>query len=119
MQHAIISRINKPAAVVRLYAAPTHSRKYIQFSLCYIIQALLGINALRSFFMPLAAPETLLRVTGPLSEASTAAAHNLALAHQLGAKLRAIERQVDIKVDTVKGSLWRVHALKVFFEVLA
>jgi hypothetical protein len=57
--------------------------------------------------------------TLPLSEASTAAAHNLALAHQLGTEFGAIQSQVDIKVDAVKGSLRRVHSLKVLLKVLA
>lgn len=60
-----------------------------------------------------------LRIRSLLPEAGTAATHDLALANQLGAELRTVEGQVDIKVDPVKGSLWRVHTLKVLFEVLA
>ncbi len=54
-----------------------------------------------------------------LSESCTAAAHNLALADQLGAELGPIKRQVDVEVHTVKGTLRCVHALKVLLQVLA
>lgn len=51
----------------------------------------------------------------PLSESSRAAAHNLSLADQFGAQLRAVQSEVDVKVDAVECPLGSVHALKVFF----
>lgn len=53
-----------------------------------------------------------------LSEAGAAAAHDLALADQLGAELGAIEGEVDVKVHPVERALGRVHALKVLLQVL-
>lgn len=54
-----------------------------------------------------------------LPEPCRAAAHDLALAHELGVELGTVEREVDVKVHAVEGALWSVHALKVLFEVLA
>ena len=54
-----------------------------------------------------------------LPEPRSAAAHNLSLTDQLGAKLRPIQRQVNVEIHPVERALWRVHALKVLFEVLA
>ncbi len=54
-----------------------------------------------------------------LPEPRAAATHNLALAHQLGAELGAVQRQVDVEVDAVEGALLRVHALKVLLQVLS
>jgi hypothetical protein len=53
-----------------------------------------------------------------LPEASRATTHNLTLAYQLSIELGSIKREVDVKVDAVKGTLWGIHALKVLFEVL-
>ena len=53
------------------------------------------------------------------SEAGRAATHDLALAHELGVELGAVESEVDVEVDAVKGTLGSVHALEVFFEVLS
>ena len=52
-------------------------------------------------------------------EPRTAAAHNLALANQFGAEFRSVECEIDVEVDAVEGTLWRVHALKVLLEILA
>jgi len=41
------------------------------------------------------------------------------LTDELGIKLGAVECEVNIKVNPVKDTLGRVHALKVFFEILA
>jgi len=54
-----------------------------------------------------------------LSEASSAAAHDLALADELGIEFGSVEREVDIKVDAVESTLRGIHAFKVFFEVLS
>ena len=54
-----------------------------------------------------------------LSEASSAAAHDLALADQLGVELGAIESEVDVEVDTIERALWGVHTLEVLLEVLS
>lgn len=54
-----------------------------------------------------------------LPETRAAASHDFTLAHQLSTELRAVQCQVNIKVDSVKSSLRRVHALKVLFEILA
>ena len=54
-----------------------------------------------------------------LSEPCRAAAHDLALAHELGVELRTIKREVDVEVHAVEGALWGVHALEVLLEVLA
>ena len=56
---------------------------------------------------------------GRLSESRCAAAHDLALAYQLGVELGAVEREVDVEVDAVEGALWGVHALEVLLEVLS
>lgn len=56
---------------------------------------------------------------GRLSETRCAAAHNLALADELGVELRAVEREINVEVDAVEGALWSVHALEVLLEVLA
>jgi hypothetical protein len=47
-----------------------------------------------------------------------ATAHDFALADKFGIELRSVECEVDVEVDAVKGTLGRVHAFKVFFEVL-
>jgi len=54
-----------------------------------------------------------------LSEACCAPSHDLTLAHQLGIELGSIKCEVDIKVNTVERALWRIHAFKVLFQVLA
>ena len=56
--------------------------------------------------------------TRRLSEAGAAAAHDLALADELGAELGAVEREIDVEVYPVERPLRRVHALKVLLEVL-
>ena len=56
---------------------------------------------------------------GQLSESRCAAAHDFALAYQLGVELGAVEREVDVEVHTVESALRRVHALEVLFKVLA
>ena len=52
-------------------------------------------------------------------EARGAAAHDLALADELGVELAAVEGEVDVEVDAVEGALRGVHALEVLLEVLA
>ena len=54
-----------------------------------------------------------------LSEARGAAAHDFALADELGVELAAVEGEVDVEVDAVEGALRRVHALEIFFEIFA
>jgi hypothetical protein len=54
-----------------------------------------------------------------LPEPGCAATHDLSLAHKLSVELGTVQCEVDIEVDTVEGTLGRVHALKVLFEVLA
>jgi hypothetical protein len=54
-----------------------------------------------------------------LLESRSAAAHNFALANKLGTELRTVQRQVNIKVDTVECALGCIHALKVLLEVLS
>ena len=56
---------------------------------------------------------------GRLSESRCAAAHDLALAHQLGVEFGAVQREVDVEVDAVECALRGIHALKVLLEVLA
>lgn len=65
--------------------------------------------------------QTSLLVTFSISlpETRAAASHDFTLADQLSTKLRAIQCQVNIKVDAVKRSLRRVHTLKVLFKILA
>ena len=63
--------------------------------------------------------ETPRRHATKLPKPGGAAAHDLALAHELGVEFRTVEGEVDVKVDAVEGTLGRVHALKVLFEVLA
>lgn len=53
-----------------------------------------------------------------LPEPGRAASHDFALAHEFGVELGAVEREVDVKVDAVEGTLGRVHALKVLLKVL-
>ena len=54
-----------------------------------------------------------------LSETRSAATHDLPLADEFGTELGPVQRQVDIEVDSVEGSLGGVHALEVLLEVLA
>jgi hypothetical protein len=56
---------------------------------------------------------------GQLSESRCAAAHDLALAHQLGVEFGPVQREVDVEVDAVECALRGVHALEVLLEVLA
>lgn len=56
--------------------------------------------------------------TSRLSEAGAAAAHDLALTDQLGAELRAVEGEVDVKIHPVERALGCVHTLKVLLQVL-
>jgi hypothetical protein len=51
----------------------------------------------------------------PLSEPCSAPAHNLPLTYQLRIKLAAVKRQVDVEIDTVEGTLWRVHPFEILF----
>jgi hypothetical protein len=53
-----------------------------------------------------------------LPKAGGAATHDLALADKLGVELGSIEREVDVEVYAVKGTLWGIHAFEVLFEVL-
>lgn len=53
-----------------------------------------------------------------LSEPGRAATHNFTLADELGVEFRAVEREVDVEVDTVEGALGCVHPFEVFLEVL-
>lgn len=57
--------------------------------------------------------------TNTLSESCTATTHNLPLTDQFSVELTSIEREIYIKIYAVECSLWRVHALKVLFEILA
>ena len=54
-----------------------------------------------------------------LPESGRATTHDFALADKLGVEFRSVEREVDIEVYAVKGSLGCVHAFKVLFEVLS
>jgi hypothetical protein len=54
-----------------------------------------------------------------LPKASSATAHDLTLANKFGIKLGSIEREINVKVDTVKSTLGGIHAFKVFFEILS
>ena len=60
-----------------------------------------------------------IQYTNALPKPRRAPPHNLTLTNQLSIKLRPIKREVDIEVDAVKRALGRVHAFKVFFEVLS
>lgn len=65
-----------------------------------------------------ALPAVLICSSGRLSEPCRAATHDLALANKLGIEFRPIEREVDVEVDTIEGSLRCVHALEILFEIL-
>jgi hypothetical protein len=54
-----------------------------------------------------------------LSEPRGASTHDFALADKLGVEFGTVQGEVDVEVHAVEGTLWRVHALKVLFEVLA
>jgi hypothetical protein len=54
-----------------------------------------------------------------LPKSSCAATHDFTLADELGIEFGSVEREVNVKVDTVERALGCVHALKVFFEVLS
>ena len=54
-----------------------------------------------------------------LSEAGSAATHDLALANQLGAELGTVQRQVDVEVYPVERALRGVHAFEVLLKVLS
>lgn len=53
-----------------------------------------------------------------LSEPCGAAAHDLALAHQLGVELGTIQSEINVEVDAVEGALRGIHALKILLKVL-
>lgn len=55
----------------------------------------------------------------PLPEARCATPHHLALTHQLGIEFAAVERKIDVEIHAVESALRRIHALKVFLEILA
>lgn len=55
----------------------------------------------------------------PSLEPRRAPTHHLALAHQLGVELAAVEGEVDVEVDAVESALRGIHALEVLFQVLA
>lgn len=57
--------------------------------------------------------------TKHLLELGPAAAHDLSLADKLCTELTTIEGEVDVKVDSVEGTLGGIHALKVGLKVLA
>lgn len=61
---------------------------------------------------------TLLECDGS-PEASRAATHDFALTDEFGVEFGAVKGEVDVEVDTVESPLRRVHAFKVFLEVLA
>jgi hypothetical protein len=54
-----------------------------------------------------------------LSEPRGTSTHDFALADKLGVEFGAVEGEVDVEVHAVECTLWRIHALKVLFEVLA
>jgi hypothetical protein len=54
-----------------------------------------------------------------LSEARSTSAHDFALAYELGVELGTVECEVNVKINAVKCTLGCIHALKVFFKVLA
>ena len=56
---------------------------------------------------------------GRLPEASGTATHDFALTDEFGVEFRTVECEVDVEVDAVESSLWGIHALKVFLEVLS
>ena len=53
-----------------------------------------------------------------LSEACRASTHDFTLTHQLSVEFGPIKGEIDVKVDTVKRALWRIHTFKVLFKVL-
>lgn len=59
------------------------------------------------------------RLSDRLLKLGPTTTHNLPLTDQLRTKLTTIQREIDIKVDPVKGSLGGIHAFKVGFQVLA
>ena len=67
------------------------------------------------------APPPLVQRPSPffLSKTGATSSHHFSLAHQFRVKLAAIQSQVDVKVDPVKGALWRVHAFKILFQILS
>ena len=52
------------------------------------------------------------------TESGSTTAHNLTLADKLGVELRAIECEIDIKVNSVECSLRGIHPLKVLLQIL-
>ena len=50
-----------------------------------------------------------------LPEPGRAATHDLALAHELSIELRTVQREVDVEVDAVEGTLRGVHAFEILF----
>ena len=72
------------------------------------VDAFLSASVVRGFRAAASSPEP-----------RCAAAHDFALAYQLGIEFAAVEGEIDIEVDTVESALRGVHALKVLFEILA
>lgn len=52
-----------------------------------------------------------------LLELGPTSAHDLSLTDELCVKLTSVEREVDVKVDAVEGTLGGVHSLEIVFEV--
>ena len=53
------------------------------------------------------------------SESRGTPTHDLALTDQLGIELAPVQRQIDVKVDTIEGTLRGVHSLKILFQIFA
>nr|POF23996.1 hypothetical protein CFP56_54932 [Quercus suber] len=63
------------------------------------------------------APRRKVRATF-LSESCGATTHDLTLTYQLGVELGSIQRQINVKVHAIEGSLGSVHPLEILLEVL-
>lgn len=81
-------------------------------SVVWFITDVVGLVFCITFYSSSIAPNS-------LPEASRTPSHNFALANKLRVELAAVEGEVNIKVDAIKGTLWRVHPLKIFLKVLA
>jgi len=52
-------------------------------------------------------------------ESRCTSSHDLSLTHQLRHKFAAIQSQKNVKVYTIESPLWRIHPLKISFQVFA
>jgi len=72
----------------------------------------------KKFVHPIVIPDLAL-FSDALLESRCAAAHDFSLANQLGVELGSIKGKINVKIYSVKCSLWGIHSFEIFLQVLA